>query len=62
MTQHDEIQSMLTEEMTIDEIARRLRVPITSLVPAIYDLIVTNKIEIFLRRDDQLVYRRRMND
>ena len=58
----DELESMLTEELSLDQIAHRLNVPPTSIINSLYDLHEEGMIDIILGADKIMRYRLRGPD
>ena len=53
----DELEAMLTEEMTLEQIAHRLNVPPTSIVNSLYDLHEEGIVDIILGPDKIMRYK-----
>ena len=53
----DELEAMLTEEMSLDQIAHRFNVPPTSIVNALYDLHESGIVDIILGPDKIMRYK-----
>ena len=55
----DELEAMLTEEMTLEQIAHRFNVPPTSIVNSLYDLHEEGIVDIILGPDKIMRYKLR---
>ena len=53
----DELEAMLTEEMSLDQIAHRLGVPPSSVINALYDLHESGIVDIILGPDKIMRYK-----